>query len=402
VLRVTTVEQARTRLRGTVHQTPLTPSNTFSRMFGCQVFLKLENLQRTGSFKIRGAANKIAQLTAKEKAKGVIAASAGNHAQGVALASSYAGIPCTIVMPKTASLAKIAATQGYGAEVILEGDGFDEAQTYAMEQAREQGRAYIHAFDDEAVIAGQGTIGLELNEQLPELEAIVVPVGGGGLISGIATALKEIKPSVRVIGVQSAAVPGVLENLRRRTIKEVPRNATVADGIAVARPGDLTIPLIKKYVDDVVAVEEEDITQAMVLFLERSKLVVEGAGAVGLAALLSGKLQAPGKKVVLVLSGGNADTNLLARVIEHGLGHAGRYLTLRVTLSDRPGQLARLLGLLADTGANVLEVSHHRQGIHLALGQAEVEVTLETRDPSHAQEVLAAVKAAGYRAEVVV
>ena len=372
------------------------PARSLGRMAGCELFLKAENLQRAGSFKVRGAANKIALLTPDQKARGVIAASAGNHAQGVALAAANLGIPCTIVMPAGASLPKVEATRGYGATVLLQGDDFDQAQKHARRVMRENGMTFIPAFDDPAIVAGQGTIGLEMLEQVEDLDAVVVPAGGGGLISGIGLAIKETAPGIRVVGVQAAAATAVVDSYkanRRVTVKGQP---TVADGIAVGTPGKITLPLVSRYVDDMVVVEEEEITQAMMLLLERGKLLVEGAGAVGFAAVLGGKIEVAGKRVAVVLSGGNVDTHLIARVMEHGLAHAGRYLVLRIMLEDRPGQLNRLLNIVSNTEANVLDIGHLRHAPSVHLGQVEIQLTLETRNDAHAEEVRERLRNAGY------
>ena len=390
------IRRAQSTISHMVHKTPLLSAHSLGQIAGCQLFLKAENLQRAGSFKIRGAANKIAQLSPDLAARGVIAASAGNHAQGVALAARHFGIPCTIVMPVAASIPKVEATRGYGAEVVLRGDSFDQAQRLAQRLARERGLTYIHAFDDPAIIAGQGTIGLELLQQMEDLDTVVVPVGGGGLIAGIALAIKETRPSVAVVGVQASSSSAFADSYRARRRIAVKSGPTIADGIAVGTPGRLTLPLVNRYVDDIVAVNEDEITQAMVLLLERSKLLVEGAGAVGLAALIGGKLLGAGKKVAVVLSGGNVDPNLVARVLEHGLAHAGRYLVVRVLLEDRPGQLSRLLNIVAGAQVNVLDIDHLRHGPAIPLGRVEVQLTLETRDSAHGGEVRERLRQAGY------
>ncbi len=372
------------------------PARSLGQMAGCELFLKAENLQRAGSFKVRGAANKIAALTPDQKARGVIAASAGNHAQGVALAAANLDIPCTIVMPTGASLPKVEATRGYGATVLLQGDDFDQAQRHARRIMRENGMTFIPAFDDPAIVAGQGTIGLEMLEQVEDLDAVVVPAGGGGLISGIGLAIKETAPGIRVIGVQAAAATAVVDSYkanRRVTVKGQP---TVADGIAVGTPGKITLPLVSRYVDDMVVVEEDEITQAMMLLLERGKLLVEGAGAVGFAAVLGGKIEVAGKRVAVVLSGGNVDTHLIARVMEHGLAHAGRYLVLRIMVEDRPGQLNHLLNIVSGAEANVLDIGHLRHAPSVHLGQVEIQLTLETRNDAHAEEVRERLRNAEY------
>ena len=388
------IRKASQRLDGVVHRTPLDYSRTFSRMTGCHVLLKLENLQRTGSFKVRGAYNRLATLTSSRRERGVVAASAGNHAQGVALAAREAGAPCTIVMPEEASMAKVVATRGYGATVVLHGGNYDEAAAYAAQLAGEQGMTLVHGFDDDQVIAGQGTIGLELLQEEPDLEAILVPVGGGGLIAGIAVALKESRPGVKVIGVQVKAAPAGVESLARGRRVQTTPSATIADGIAITRLGRKPFALMRRYVDRLVTVEEEEVAHAMVLLLERAKLLVEGA--VALAALLSGRVELPGQRVALMVSGGNIDANLMSRVLHHGLAHAGRYLVVRATILDRPGRLEGLLSGLRVARANVLDVRHRREAFSLEWGKVEVEVTIETRDPSHRQEVVRALEAGGF------
>lgn len=394
------IEEARERLRGVAHVTPLDYSATFSELTGCRVFFKLENLQKTGSFKIRGAYNKIMSLAPAERARGVVCASAGNHAQGVAYAAARAGIAATVVMPEGAPISKIAATRGYGARVVLEGSGYDEAFARACRIQEETGAVMVHAFDDPLVAAGQGTIALELLEACPDLDAVVVPVGGGGLIAGVAVALKSLCPQVKVVGVQAAGAPAVYFSLRgggRPT--ESASSATIADGIAVRRPGSFTMEVIRRYVDDVVLVEEEEIAQAILLLLERSKIVVEGAGAVPLAALLQRRLSLAHRKVALLLSGGNIDVNVLSIIIERGLAKSGRILRLRTVISDRPGSLQRLLTVVAAARANVMAVNHDRIKPRVPLKQAEVELLLETGDDAHVEAVVAALKREGYAVE---
>ena len=390
------VRRAQSAIAHLALRTPILPARSLGQMAGCELFLKAENLQRAGSFKVRGAANRIAVLSPDQKALGVIAASAGNHAQGVALAASNLGIPCTIVMPTGASLPKVEATRGYGATVLLQGDDFDQSQRHARRVMRENGMTFIPAFDDPAIVAGQGTIGLEMLEQVENLDAVVVPVGGGGLISGIGLAIKETAPGVKVIGVQAEAATAVVDSRKANRRLTVKGKATVADGIAVGTPGRLTLPLVASYVDDMVVVEEDEITQAMMLLLERSKLLVEGAGAVGIAAVLGGRVKVAGKKVAVVLSGGNVDASLIARVVEHGLAHAGRYLVLRFMLEDRPGQLNRLLSIVAGTQVNVLDIGHLRHGPSVHMGQVEIQLTLETRNYAHTEEVWERLRYAGY------
>ena len=390
------VRRARNAIAHLALMTPILQTRSLGQMVGCELFLKAENLQRAGSFKVRGAANKIAVLSPDQRAKGVIAASAGNHAQGVALAAANLGIPCTIVMPTGASLPKVEATRGYGATVLLQGDDFDESQRHARRIMRENGMTFIPAFDDPAIVAGQGTIGLEMLEQVEDLDTVVVPVGGGGLISGIGLAIKETAPGIRVIGVQAEAATAVVDSYKANRRITVKGQATVADGIAVGTPGRITLPLVSRYVDDMVVVEEDEITQAMMLLLERGKMLVEGAGAVGLAAVLGGRIQVAGKRVAVVLSGGNVDTHLIARVMEHGLAHAGRYLVLRIMLEDRPGQLNRLLNIISSIDVNVLDIGHLRHAPSVHLGQVEIQLTLETRNYAHTVEVRERLCNAGY------
>ncbi len=390
------IRRARNVIADLAIRTPIVPARSLGQPADCEILLKAENLQRAGSFKVRGAVNKIAALSDQQKTKGVIAASAGNHAQGVALAAANFGIPCTIVMPSGASIPKVEATRGYGATVILHGDDFDQAQRHARRVVRESGMALIHAFDDPAIIAGQGTIGLELLEQVEDVDTVVVPVGGGGLISGIGLAIKESVPGIRLVGVQAEASTAVLYSHKAGRRITVKGQATVADGISVGSPGRITLPLVSRYVDELVVVGEEEITEAMMLLLERCKLLVEGAGAVGLAAVLSGKVRVDGERVAIVLSGGNVDTHLIARVLERGLANAGRYLVMRVMLEDRPGRLNRLLTILSSTDVNVLDIGHLRHAASVHLGQVEIQLTLETRNQAHSVEVWQRLQDAGY------
>lgn len=393
------IQQAHRAMYDVVHHTPLDKSTTFSSMVGYDVYLKLENLQKTGSFKIRGAYNKIHSLTAEEKVKGVIAASAGNHAQGVAYAARMASIKATIVMPEVAPLAKIMATRGYGAEVVLSGMVYDDAFQRAKELEKEQGQTFIHAFNDNHVIAGQGTIGLEILEELDDVSAIVVPVGGGGLIAGIALAVKELAPHVKIYGVQAQGAPAMYMSKQAHTRKTTPDAVTFADGIAVKAPGDLTFDIIDKYVDDIVVVDDEAIASTILMMLERSKLMVEGAGAVGLAAILNHKI--PGKgKVVNIVSGGNVDVNFISRIIERGLVKAGRRIKISTFINDRPGVLQQLLTVIAETRANVIHVSHNRVEQNVPIGQAIVEISLETRDVLHTEQILTNLRQHGYNARM--
>ena len=381
-------------LSGVAHRTPTERSETFTRLCGGEVWLKFENQQRTGSFKIRGAYTKIRSLSPAERAAGVVAPSAGNHAQAVAFAARSAGVDATVYMPEAASLAKVGATEGYGATVRLVGDSVEGSVEAARRAVHDEGRTLVHPFDDEVVIAGQGTVGLEILQDAPDFDAIVVPLGGGGLLSGIAIAVKAMRPEVRVIGVEAAGCAPYVGSLEHGTITPVPQTETIADGIAVKHPGEITFQLIRELVDDVVTVTDAEISQTIVQLLERSKAVVEGAGAVALAALLSGKVQA--KRAVAVLSGGNIDTPLLMQVIRFGLTNAGRYLVIRTRLIDRPGQLMHLLKVLADAHINILVVSHHRESVDVAVAETGIELILETRDEAHAHSVVELVRNSGY------
>jgi threonine dehydratase len=392
------IKEAAERLRGVIHRTPLDFSATFSQLTGSQVYLKLENLQKTGSFKIRGAYNKICSLDKVSRKKGVIAASAGNHAQGVAYAARCAGIPSLVVMPENAPVSKVAATLGYGAQVVLAGEDYDRAFVRARELQKECGATFVPSFDDPLVIAGQGTVALELLADLSDLDAVVVPVGGGGLISGIALAVKKQKAAVKIIGVQAENAPYMYNLFCGAESKDgFPGVRTIADGIKVRRPGEITAGLISRYVDEMVLVGEEEIAQAILLLLERSKLVVEGAGAVGLAALLSARARLPAKKVAVVISGGNVDINLLSIIIERGLVKSGRRLNIGVILPDQPGSLARLLALLAGVRANLISVSHDRIRPEVPLKEAQVDLVLEARDQVHRQLILDTLAKEGYK-----
>jgi threonine dehydratase len=374
------IEAARERLSGVARETPLYPSETFSRLSGRPVFLKLENLQRTGSFKIRGAFNTIATLGDEERHAGVVAASAGNHGQAVAWAAREAGITATVFMPQDAPMAKVEATRAYGGATELTGEGFEEAVAAAQAHVESTGATLIHAFEDERVIAGQGTIGLELAEQAPDAETVLVPVGGGGLAAGIALALKERRPGVRVVGV--LCQPG----------------HTIADGIAVKHRGELPSSILERVLDDTVSVSDEEISEALVLCVERAKLVVEGAGAVGLAALLARRVPGTGS-VAVVLSGGNIDATTLISVLRHGLTRAGRFLAIRLLIPDLPGELLSVLALIADGRGNVVSVTHHREGRTTSALQTEIELIVSTRDEEHCQELLALLRAAGHTVE---
>lgn len=381
------VEAARARIAGHARATPIYSSETFTRLSGRPVHLKAENLQRTGAFKIRGAVNKLSTLTDEQRSRGVVAASAGNHGQAVAWAARELHAPATIFVPEDAPMTKVDAARNYGAEVRFVGARFEDSLEAAREFVAETGATFIHPFEDEVVIAGQGTIGLELAEQAPDADTVVIPIGGGGLCAGIALALKELRPGVRVVGVQASG-----------TLPDGP-GFTIADGIAVKAPGELTTRILESVCDDVVAVTDEEISEAIVLLLERAKLVVEGAGAVGVAALLAGRVGRGSGPVAIVLSGGNIDPTLLITVMRHGLTQAGRYLVLRTRVPDRPGELAKLLGLLGSARVNVMSVEHHREGMDIPISETEVELTLLTRDPRHCDEVAATMEGWGYEVE---
>jgi threonine dehydratase len=373
------IEAARERIAGHASVTPVYGSESFSRRTGRSVWLKAENLQRTGAFKVRGAVNKLSTLDDAQRRAGVIAASAGNHGQAVAWAARQLGIVATIYMPQDAPMAKVDATRNYGASTVLAGAGFDEALELATREAARSGATLVHAFEDPVVIAGQGTIGVELAEQLPQTETFLLPVGGGGLAAGIAIALRSLRPGVRIVGVQAGKSGGV----------------TIADGIAVKHPGTLTMAILDDLLDDLVHVEDEEISEAITLLLERTKLVVEGAGAASVAALLTGKAGGSGD-VCALLSGGNIDPTLLISVMRHGLTVAGRYLVIRTRITDRPGALVELLELVAAERGNVHSVEHHREGMTVHVGETEVELTVITRDDAHCGTLCDALEQRGY------
>lgn len=394
------IRAAADHLRGRVRRTELIHSPYFSERLGAPLYFKCENLQHTGSFKIRGATWFLARQEPERLARGVITASAGNHAQGVALAATRAGIAATVVMPESTPLAKILAARDYGARVILRGLGYDEAAAHARRLEQEQGLLNVPAFDHPLTMAGQGTIGLEIFEDLPEVETVVVPVGGGGLISGIAAALKVLRPGVRVIGVEAAGAASALLSRRAGHRVVLPEAHSLADGIALKAVGELTWPLIEDLVDELVAVEEEAIAQAIVTLLEKAKLVTEGAGAVGLAALFGPDAPVHRGPAVCVLSGGNIDVQTLERVVERGLLEEGRYLKLRLELADVPGALARLTQVLGAAGANIFAVRHDRRRSRLPLDKAEVLLELETRGPEHIAALRARLRAEGYEFDI--
>jgi threonine dehydratase len=392
------VKEAQGRLKGVAQKTGLSFTNSVSKLADCNVYLKMENLQRTGSFKLRGAYNKVASLTPEEREKGVIAASAGNHAQGVALAASAYGCQSTICMPKHAPLTKVAATRGYGANIVLYGDFFDEAAAKAVELTKEHGYTFVHPFNDPLVIAGQGTISLEILDQLPDADVIVAPIGGGGLISGLAVAAKSINPKIKVIGVQSSNMPSMKESIEKGKIITCDGKATLADGIAVKTPGDITFEICKKYLDDIVTVDETDISGAILWLLERVKTVSEGAGAVPVAALMNGKISGiHNKKVVALVSGGNIDVNNMTRVINSGLIRSWRKLYFETVIPDQPGAMVKLLSLIAGTNANVLSIVHERSQHGVSIGYTAVSLELETANEKHMERLIATLKENGYQ-----
>jgi threonine dehydratase len=390
------IHAAMTRVRDSIYLSPCARSEYFSQHTGNSVYLKLDNLQRTGSFKERGALNKLLTLTSEERSRGVIAASAGNHAQGVAYHAGKHGIRAQICMPLTTPLIKASATKSYGAEVVLHGANYDEACEEAVHRSHQFGMTFIHPFDDEAVIAGQGTMGLEIVNQVPDVEAVVAPIGGGGLIAGVACAVKETNPRVRVIGVQPARLPSMKVAIAEGHPVTLSPAATVADGIAVRRAGEKTLPLVQKYVDDIVTVDEEEIANAILLLLEREKTLAEGAGAAAIAAVVNRKTSLSGNKVVVLVCGGNIDVTLLSRIMERGLVKDGRLVRLRVHLPDYPGALHRVTGILAQHRANIVETSYDRAYYGVNLGDTAIDITMETRGPDHIAEILSALSASGY------
>ena len=388
---------ARERIRALVQKTPCPLAEPFSALCGARIYFKLENLQRTGSFKERGAANRLMLLGPEERARGVVAASAGNHAQGVAVNAQRLGIKATIVMPETTPLIKVQSTTSFGAEVILHGSSYDDAYAEARRLEALHGYVFVHAFDDEAVIAGQGTCALEILEQVPEVDVVIASVGGGGWLGGMAVALKALRPGVRVVGVEAKAMPKMQAARDAGQLVTLPSATTLADGISVRRAGEHTLPLFQQFVDELVSVDDEEIANAILLLLEREKTVAEGAGAAPAAALLQRKLKlSPETRVVCVISGGNIDVNLFSRIIERGLVKGGRRVVLALRVTDRPGALASVLGHVARLRANVLEVHHNRAFLHGPIGDTELELTLETRGPAHVEELTSALIAQGY------
>jgi threonine dehydratase len=401
VVNLKEIRTAGANLEGIIHKTSLDFSTTFTNMTGVQTYLKTENLQKTGSFKIRGAYNKISSLTSLEKKRGVIAASAGNHAQGVAFAAIRAGIKSTIVMPEGTPISKALATKNYGAEIILHGQVYDDAFQKAKEIQALTGAAFVHAFDDPAIIAGQGTVGLEILEQLPDVGVILVPIGGGGLASGIAIAVKESNPGIKVIGVEAAGAACYLHSKKAGKICPLPTASTIADGIAVKSPGGLTYSILQKYLDDVVTVDDEEIATTILLLLERAKLIVEGAGAVSLAALLYHQpaLAASNQKVAAVLSGANIDVNFISLIIEKGLVKTGRHIRLVTIMADKPGNLQSFLSVIAQERGNIISINHERAQAHLPIDKAKVEAVVETQGAEHAQRIMQVLQDNGFSLE---
>ena len=399
MITIADVNAALERIRQSIYLSPCARSETFSQLTGNSIYLKFENLQRTGAFKERGALNKLLTLSAGERDRGVIAASAGNHAQGLAYHAGRLGIRAQICMPLTTPLIKVSATKAYGAEVILHGENYDDTCEEAIRRGQQQHLTFVHPFDDDAVIAGQGTLGLELLQQYPDIEAIVVPIGGGGLIGGVACAVKESNPKIKVIGVQTARLPSMKAAVAEGKPVTLAPAATIADGIAVRRAGDRTLPLVQKYVDEIVTVDEEEIANAVLLLLEREKTLAEGAGAAAIAALINQKVQLTGKKIAVLVCGGNMDVTLLSRIIERGLVKDGRLVRLRVHLPDYPGALHKLTGILAERRANIVETSYDRAYYGVNLGDTAIDITMETRGPDHITELLSALEAGGYAHE---
>ncbi|HEX9831070.1 MAG TPA: threonine ammonia-lyase [Thermodesulfobacteriota bacterium] len=395
MVRLTDIKQAAKRLKDVVYKTPITYSYSLSEISGANVFLKLESLQRTGSFKIRGAYNKLCKLNGTDRR--VIAASAGNHAQGVALAAKLLGMKANLVMPEGTPINKIVAVRHYGADVFLHGNTFDDAYAYARRLEKESGDLFVHAFDDPDVIAGQGTIGLEIIESLKDVESVIVPVGGGGLISGVSTAIKEKNPRIKIIGVQSKNAPSMSISLKKGTIVETGSGQTIADGIAIKKAGTLTFEIAKKYVDDIISVDDNEIEDALLLLTERKRIVVEGAGAAALAGLLKRKNKFRKRNVLILVSGGNIDINILAKIIERGLVKNGRFIRLIVDLPDIPGSLGQLTSLLGSLKANIVQISHDRFSRNLPINRAIVEISLETKGFEHQREIIMLLREKGYK-----
>jgi threonine dehydratase len=391
------IRQAAVRLSGQVLQTPCLASHMLSQLAGCEIYLKFENLQFTASFKERGACNKLVQLSQEERDRGVIAMSAGNHAQGVAYHAQRLGVRAVIVMPRFTPMVKVERTRSFGAEVVLHGDTLEEARTHAMALAQERHLTFVHPYDDEAIVAGQGTVALEMLEAVPQLDTLVVAIGGGGLIGGIAVAAKALKPGIRVVGVQTVRFPNMYNAVKHQALPQ--GGSTIAEGIAVGSPGKITQQLVERYVDDIVLVDEGDVEQAIVMLLDIEKTLVEGAGAAPLAAVMKEPERFAGRKVGLVLGGGNIDPMLLAAIIQRGMVRAGRLARLMVCARDVPGSLAKITAVVSEAGANIDEVHHQRAFTVLAAQNVEIELVVQTRGRAHVQSVLEALRAAGFEAE---
>lgn len=390
------IERAAERLRPILHRTELDLSSTFSSMSGGEIYLKCENRQKTGSFKIRGASNKIASMIENGERCPVVASSAGNHAQGVAYAAHKFGIPATIVMPKAASIVKIQATEGYGAKVVLAGDCYDDAYACACRICEEQGAKFLHPYNDPEVIAGQGTIGLEILSELPTVDVILVPAGGGGLLAGVASAVKQLNPRVKVYGVQAQGADAIARSFKAKKLVTTGSAATIADGIAVKTPGDITVELINRYADGVLTVSDTEIADAILLLIERCKQIVEPSGAAPVAAVLSGKIDVRGKRVVCVMSGGNIDVSFIQSIIERGLVARHRRIQFTVPLLDRPGSLAKLLGVISAAGANILAVQHDKLSEVLNPNETDVHIVCEVGGAEHGESLMAQLRASGY------
>lgn len=390
------IERASERLKDTIHRTPIEVSTTFSQMSGGEVYLKFENQQKTGSFKIRGASNKIAAMQENGELSSVVASSAGNHAQGVAYAAKVHGIKATIVMPKSTPIAKVSATEGYGANVVLYGDCYDDAYQKALEIQKKEGSVFLHPFDDLDVIAGQGTIGLEILQDIPMVDMVLLPAGGGGLLAGTAFCIKKINPRVKIIGVQAEGADAICRSFRDKTLVSTDTVRTIADGIAVKMPGTLTQELINEYVDDMITVSDAEISAAILFLLERTKQVVEPAGAVSLAAVLNGKVKCKHKKTVCVLSGGNIDVSFIHRIIERGLVSRDRKLKFRITMLDLPGSLEHFAKILSEENANIVMVQHDRLDADLDPNEAILHIACEVGGAEHGRRVIQALEQAGY------
>lgn len=396
-MNVKDIEQAAVRLRDVIHSVPLSTSSTFSRMSGAELLLKCENLQKTGSFKVRGAYNKIVRLKEQSDLTAVVASSAGNHAQGVAYASSLLGVTATIVMPRSTPLAKVEATKGYGAHVVLHGDCYDATYQKALEIQQETGAVFVHPFDDEDVIAGQGTVAAEIFRDVPSVDTVLIPAGGGGLLAGMACYIKQINPRVRVIGVQSAGADAICRSFRQGRLVSTGASATIADGISVKTPGAIPVELIRQYADDMVTVTDDEISEAILLLLERTKMVVEPAGAAALAAAINKKVDLEGQRVVCVLSGGNIDVSFIHRIVEKGLVTRGRQMKFQTVMLDVPGSLQHFSNILAGAGANIIMVQHDRMHTDLHLDEAILHVAMEVSSGEHGRRVIDELEKAGYR-----